>query len=294
MEINILSIAKIIRSRGLFEKIDFPYALIKGDALSLQIYGVPGMRNYGDIDILIDRKNLKRVKEILKSEKFIDTNTDRLSQLLTLSFSHQVAPWTKDIAPYGMLEIDLNIDIYWGEYDGEKISISEFLNDTIESSLYNIPVRTLPLDKALLQLILHQYKDMNSIFLLYNNGLIRRSKLNEIFSFIYNNSKNISVEVLFDICSKYKAIPYAFYVLYYTYVATQNDFLLPYVESLRNNEGEVLLNCYGLNKKERREWKCDIYTRINSNNLRQLIEKDLTKEDKTKILINTKIMGFGK
>ena len=39
MSYNIFSIAKIDRIKCVVQKFNFPYALIKGDALSLQIYG---------------------------------------------------------------------------------------------------------------------------------------------------------------------------------------------------------------------------------------------------------------
>ena len=39
------------------------YAVVKGEVLSQQIYGVPDRRRSSDIDILIDKKNVKFLEE---------------------------------------------------------------------------------------------------------------------------------------------------------------------------------------------------------------------------------------
>jgi len=49
------------------------------------------------------------------------------------------------------------------------------------------------------------------------------------------------------------------------------------------------LNCYGLCEKERKEWKCDFQTRLESNDLYSLIKDDLTEKDHEKIAINKRI-----
>ena len=56
-----------------------------------------------------------------------------------------------------------------------------------------------------------------------------------------------------------------------------------------------MLNCYGLCGKERKEWKCDFKTRLESDNLYDLIKDDLTEKDREKISLNKQIfMGVSK
>ena len=68
-----------------------------------------------------------------------------------------------------------------------------------------------------------------------------------------------------------------------------DDILKQYIEAFRNTEGEKLINCYGLCAKERKEWKYDFKTRLESNNLYDLIKDDLTDKDREKIAINKRI-----
>ena len=49
------------------------------------------------------------------------------------------------------------------------------------------------------------------------------------------------------------------------------------------------MNCYGLNKSERREWRVDFQTRLESSSLYELIKDDLTTDDLEKIAINKRV-----
>ena len=288
---DVISMAKITKMKSVFSQINFPYALIKGDALSIQIYGKPGMRSYGDIDILIDRSNLKKIKAILASEGFLDTSLDRKTNIIMLSQSHQVSPWIKDISMFGILEVDLNLDIYWGEHNYYKTDIDEFLNDTIEVPIYGVNIKVLPPTKALLQLLLHHYKDINSIYLLATRKTIKADKFMEIYRLLRNNIQYISTEALYDLCQKYNALPYAYYMLYYTNCVIKDDHILPkYISALYSKEGHQLLNCYGLTEKERKQWKFDFDTRLKANDELSLIKQDLTVDDFNKIHINKRMM----
>lgn len=64
-----------------------------------------------------------------------------------------------------------------------------------------------------------------------------------------------------------------------------------YVEAFRTKEGEHYLNCYGLAKKERKLWKVDFQTRLEADNLYELIKNDLTKDDIEKLERNIRIFG---
>ncbi len=92
----------------------------------------------------------------------------------------QIKPWIRDIQPWGRIEIDLNFDIFWDEYEGKRIDIDEFLSDTIEMEIYGVKVKTFPPIKALIQLVLHHYKDMNSLFLLATRKSIRYDMFKDI------------------------------------------------------------------------------------------------------------------
>ena len=50
------------------------YALIKGDLLSNLAYGKLNCRSYNDIDIIVHRKNLKKLEKVFDSRGFLYYN----------------------------------------------------------------------------------------------------------------------------------------------------------------------------------------------------------------------------
>lgn len=281
-----------------FEKIleggckNIPYALIKGDVLSIMAYKDVNFREYNDIDIIVPRSHLKKVSTILKSCGYIQREHLRQDDVLMLATSHQLFPF---YCPSNYLTIDVNYDIFWGEYEGKRIDIEEFLSDTVEMQIYGVQIKTLPPIKTMVQLILHHYKDMNSIFLLATRKSIKYDMFKDIYYLLKNNLDSIPIDKLYAMSEEYDIIPYVFYVLYYTGQVFEDEVLKQYIDAFRTREGENLLNCYGLCAKERREWKCDFKTRLEADDLFELIKNDLTENDQEKIEINKKyFMGVSK
>ena len=265
------------------------YVVVKGEPLSFLAYKKFGERCGSDIDILLPKETLDYVECLLEMNMFAKNKISRTDRILMLSSSHQVQPWSKEIAMIGGVIIDLNFDIFWGEYEGNRIDIEEFLSNTIEMEIYGVKVKTLPPLKAMIQLVLHHYKDMNSLFLLATRKSIRYDMFKDVYYLLKNNLDAIPLDKLYAMSAEYEIIPYVFYVLYYTGQVFDDDILKQYIEAFRTPEGEALLNCYGLCKKERREWKCDFKTRLDSDNLYDLIKEDLTERDKEKIAINKRV-----
>ena len=272
---------------------DKKYAVVKGEALSLYAYDAPNMRQSSDVDILIPRMFLRDVEDSLRNNSFENEYLSRRDEVLLLSSSHQTLPWNKYLYPWGNLTVDLNFDIFWGEYEGKRVDIEGFLSDTVDIDIYGVKVKTLPPLKAMVQLILHHYKDMNSIYLLAARKSINRNMFKDVYYLLMNNLEDISIDRLYAISSEYGIIPYVFYVLYYTNRIYSDATLGRYVETFRTREGERLLNLYGLCEKERREWHVDFNTRLEAESAFPLIEKDLTDRDKKKIEINKKFFAGG-
>ena len=265
------------------------YVVVKGEPLSFLAYKKFDERCGSDIDILLPKETLNYIECLLEMNMFAKNKISRTDRILMLSSSHQVQPWSKEIAMIGGVIIDLNFDIFWGEYEGNRIDIEEFLSDTIEMEIYGVKVKTLPPLKAMIQLVLHHYKDMNSLFLLATRKSIRYDMFKDVYYLLKNNLDMIPLDKLYAMSAEHEIIPYVFYVLYYTGQVFDDDVLNQYIEAFRTPEGESLLNCYGLCEKERREWKCDFKTRLDSDNLYDLIKEDLTERDKEKIAINKRV-----
>ncbi len=265
------------------------YAVIKGEPLSKIAFNAFNERYSSDIDILISTTDVNYVEKLLLKHNFHPNPRAHDYRVMMLIGSHQVASWYKSGTPYRQVIIDINYDIFWGEYEGRRVDIVDFLSDTIEMEVYGVKVKTLPPLKAMIQLVLHHYKDMNSLFLLATKNSIRFDMFRDIYCLLKNNQDSISLNRLYALSSQYDIIPYVFYVLYYTGQVFDDTLLKQYIEAFRTPEGEHLLDCYGLCKKERREWKCDFKTRLDSDNLYELIKESLTERDKEKIAINKRV-----
>lgn len=287
---NYREISKVLNELG-----DIKYAIIKGEPLSLMCYGALGMRHCGDIDILISRKNISKIENVLKANGYISRNDDvnimsRKTRIMCLSHSHQIPPYIKETDKI-VTEVDLNFDIFWGEYFGKRIDIDEFISDNLEVEIYGVKVRTLQPLKAMVQLILHHYKEMNSIYHLANHNSITYNMFEDLYCLLINNQEAITVNSIYDIAYKHEIIPYVFYMLYYTSQVFKDKLLLKYVDALYTQQGENLLNCYGLAEDERKEWKFDFKTRLEADELFPLIRYELTPSDYEKLERNRKIFG---
>ena len=292
---NITSIISTIRYKNnacFFDSISScNYANIKGEALSVLAYGKTGVRKSNDIDILTSRKDFGYIENALLNDGY-HSNTNRVSRIMLLTQSHQIAPYVRKTGQIE-LNIDINFDIFWGEYTGNRIELEDFLSDTIEMEIYGVKVKSLPPLKAMIQLILHHYKDMNSLFLLATRKSIKYEMFKDVYYLLKNNLEAISLDKLYEISAEYEIIPYMYYVLYHTGQLYNDEILQQYIEEFKTLEGEILLNCYGLNESERREWRCDFKTRLEAENLYDLIKDDLTERDQEKIAINRRVFLGG-
>ena len=268
------------------------YAVVKGEVLSQQIYGAPDRRRSNDIDILIDKKNVKFLEEQLHKLGFeqklpCDDAEIRRNRVLCMAYSHQIPSYHKD--KFGFhLNVDVNYDIFWGEYEGERCDIDDFLSDTVDMEIYGVIVKTLPIEKALVQLVLHHYKEMNSIYHLSQHNPIRTEMFRDIYDMINRNHIVLGLEQLKAICEKYNIGEYIYYMLFYSHVVF-GDFVKSYLDSIKQYENCELLQSFGLTKTERKKWLISFENRLDNDSLKGLIINQLTEKDIRKIELNNMI-----
>lgn len=267
------------------------YAVVKGEPLSYYAYGAFGKRYFNDIDLLVSKKDLTVVRKVLEENSFIPIRKDRFSEAFCLGLSHQIIPYVKHIGSFSVY-VDVNFNIFWGEYDGKQISIEEFLSETVPMNIHNCYVRTLPHMKFFIHVILHHYKDLNSIYLLATQKTVRISLFKDLYYYFINNMNKLPLDELLRYCTEHRIKEYVFYVLYYTCILFDNNDLRRYRDAFETNRGLRLLNRYGLSEKEQREWKIDFDTRLNSGVLFDYIKEDLTINELRNIEINKKIFGM--
>ncbi len=279
-------------NQGLFEQLSgLNYAVVKGEPLSYLAFGEYGRRKSSDIDILVPKESLQTVEKLLLENGYTSNSYSRADRVMMLAFSHQVAPYSKPLEPFGEVQVDLNFDLFWGEYTGKRIDVSSFLSDASEAEIYGVRVKALPPLKAMVQLILHHYKEMNSIYHIAGHNCINFDMFNDIYSLWKNQRGEITLNAFCDFCGEYEIMPYAFYVLYFTNQIFKDRELEPYIEALKTDEGVALLDCYGLSQNERKPWRVDFQARYQAENLYDFIKDDLTAEDIEKLNRNRRLFG---
>lgn len=281
---------RYIANTCLFDDIrSLNYSVIKGEVLSLYAYCDFGKRISTDIDILVSKDSISLLEKSLIKNGFSCCCTEMDKRFLRV-YTHQNGIWNKQITPIDNVSIDINHDLFWGEYSGKRIDVNEFISDNVELDIYGVRVKALTPIKAFIQLLLHNYKDLNSIFLLATRKGLKQTLFKDVFCFIKNNLKEASLDELYNKCLEYQIFPYVYYVLYFTGQLYPNEILNKYIDAFRTEEGEALLPCYGLSEAERKIWKYDFKTRINAKNMYELIKDDLNESDKKKIDFNKRIM----
>lgn len=283
----------------LFEKLtqnNIPYAVIKGAVLSNSAYINPFYRHSGDIDILVSRKNIDIIKKIMYDTGFSQGRVtengiepfSRKELLFQTSMSHQTAPFVKEtnnkLCPY--VNVDINLDILWGE-SGKTSDMQFVLEKTESTKVCDIAFKKLSAEMEFISLCLHHYKDMNSIYLLYERGL----KLNHFCDiYFYIKNCNIKPEMLYDYCCKLNVSEYVYYCLFYTNLIFEDSDLEKYMTLLQYENAEALINKFGLTENERQTWNVDFYTRLFDIDIRDYLENSLDEELLNKIKINQMFM----
>lgn len=266
------------------------YAVVKGCPLAYYKTGNPATRLSSDIDILISRNDINNTIELLEKNGFQCSYVlDRKERIMLMSNSHQMPAYSKHMGSLAA-QIDVNFDLFWGEYKGKRISVPEFLEGTVEMDIFGRKIKTLSPLKCMVQLILHHYKEINSLYHLTGHIAVRRRMFEDIYVLCQRYHEEISIDNLYGISKEYGIIPYVYYMFYYTRKVYEDAMLDGYLEALETEGDRKLLNCYGLADEERKIWKIGFSERLDTDVSKQ-VEEELSEKDKEKMKRNRRIFG---
>ncbi|MCI8790819.1 MAG: nucleotidyltransferase family protein [Lachnospiraceae bacterium] len=269
---------------------EIEYAVIKGCPLAYYKTGNVGSRLSSDIDILISRCDIDKVVELLEVNGFQNPYVlNRKERIMLVSNSHQIPAYSKYLGKC-CVQIDVNFDLFWGEYKGKRIDVLDFLEGTVEMDIYGCRIRTLPPLECMVQLILHHYKEMNSLYHLTGHIAITRRMFEDIYILCKRYPTEISIDRMYEAGRRYGILPYAYYMFYYTRQVYDDALIDGYLEALYTEESKRLLNCYGLSDQERKIWKIDFSERLDAD-VSKMIESELSKEDREKLERNRRLFG---
>ena len=257
------------------------YVIIKGEVLSVQAYGKPGRRHLGDVDVLVQKENIGKLTALLIENGFETNVLTREQEIITKAFSHQVTPYRKLVSGIAV-NIDINYDFFWGEWDKARPSIGDILSRRQYLTLYDQFVPVLTIEDAFIQLCLHHYKDMNSLFHLAYVNPITSEKFQDIYYFWLNNRNCLSVEYISNWSKKYQIGLYIDYILSQTAYIMKDKSIAEWGKKFYQGYN-YLLNYYGLDSKRRKKWDIPLDVRINNPTLPEYIRKSLSPEELEKL-----------
>ena len=273
-----------------FEKLtNIPYAVIKGEVLSIIAYGEVSFRTCGDLDILIPRSYAEIVKKILIENGFErdlqnggkQRDMTRKEKIMFMN-SHQIEPYVKIIDGKRLVQIDINVDVFWGEYRGKRIDLNSFLADTYMMKIYNKNVKVLSNIKHFIVLCLHHYKEMNAIYHLAIKNPFNEKMFEDIYK-LYSKLAIDDLKKLDEFVFTYQLEEIFYYILYYTNLVFSDYNMKLQANRYETNEGVACLDYYGLTNKERKRWSIPFAERMNNPNIFEIIKKDLSVDDVNKI-----------
>lgn len=291
--INIISNNERYKAcRPIFDQEQISYVVVKGAVLSKEIYNDPFLKNSGDIDILICKSDADKIKKLLHQNGFFQGKIingkvyyyTRRQIIFQTTFTHQMATFIKEtnnsLCPY--VCIDVNTNVMWGE-NNNKIDMEKFLMHKCETELFGCKFYKLTAEMEFIHLCLHNYKDMNSLYLLINGSL----KL-KLFYEIYMYLKNVSLDcnLILEICEKMQIGEYIYTCIYYTQQIFDDEKILKYLDLLKQYKNQLILESFGLIDEERKKWNVEIIERLFKINVPKHIYSMLSNKEKDKICKN--------
>lgn len=269
---------------------DFPYAFIKGDVLSKLAYGSEGYRDNHDVDILVSKSMRGELQNILYANGFVEDVRDEYgnfrkltrTEKIVLINSHQDIDYIKYVGD-NYVNIDVNYDLFWGEYMGKKIDIlNDFLTDTHFERIFSQDVKTLSKVKSFIQLCLHHYREMNAIYLFKLDNPFRISMFRDVY-YLYKTFSAGETAELCDLIDKYEIKEYIYYVMYLTSQLYKDDKWSKLLNRCFTERGKYLLEYYGLTDLERKKWHISLQQRMASTDLYSEVEPYLNQKDNDKV-----------
>ncbi len=260
---------------------NIPYVLVKGVINAMYSFQNANMRNWNDIDILIDFKHISLIQNVLEQNKFIqgiyyDVENYRLfsreSKIFYITQTHQLAPYSKVIDDNTvMLDINFSISPILME---KKINVDEYISDRQILDCNGIKLVTLSKEKNLLYNILHCYKDITNFWQLYKRKGYRLKSFIDIYGYI--RFKMVNLNTFRIIVNKYNAGFFVDYVLSIMFVLFNDEEILELCTTPLYND--VLINKFG--DELQYTWEIPVHSRFIHNIALKAIENNMGETEK--------------
>jgi len=272
------------------------YFIIRGAVLNTLCYK-ESERISGDTDIMVNSNDLNKCSELLQSIGYKQGEVEngnfvpatkkqiifaRLNTYETVPF---VKPMKNETLPFH--EGDINFRL---SNDDSIESALEMLNDTIRIETENGGIRTLNIEKFLIFLCIHHYREATMVFKIVAGEDMILYKYMDIHMFLSKNE--INLEEIVRITNKIGRKKEVYHTLYYTELLYPNTVDKRVFEMLDIAELSFLNQYRGRdNSDELYEWKTSFYSRCFSNERRIEAMKNIKGENERFNSIKDKLKG---
>ncbi len=207
-------------------KSNIEHVFLKGSVLSSTIYPT-GTRSSNDIDILVSRKSIQKVKKLLLELDFVqgiydfEKNTikefDQQTIIDSINKRGEMAPFVKIVNKTAIktVDVDVNFSMHWLSNDTDE-AVSYFLKNRILIPFdTNFSVYSLKKEHLFTQLCSHIYKDSVILDIVKKRKVLDLYKFVDIYVFIIRYFKEIDIEKIFQDSIKYSFDRQVFFTLNY-------------------------------------------------------------------------------
>lgn len=260
---------------GELEKNNIKYAFLKGAVLNTYYYEL-GDRISNDTDILVDSRDVTLISDILKRNNYVQGEVrngilkaaTQKEILFAKLNTYELVPFNKHIddkhLPYH--EIDINFRLSNDEkQDYAKI----MLDDTCLLDNGEMKIRTLSLEKFLIFLCIHHYREATMIYKIASGNDLLLYKFMDVHFFVTQKESDLDWQRLYNIASEIRRIDDVYYTLYYTECLFPKTLRREVLEYLKPKDISYLDEYKGKdNSNEVFKWKMDFSHRFFSNNRR--------------------------
>lgn len=271
-----------------FEKDDIKIIALKGLSLAETIYPDPALRPTGDLDLLIEKKSLSKVRKKLSEIGF--------TQVCTFHSTEFVTEVGNSVPFYGK-EDQIPIDIHWHiiKYPYSKyINIDEFWDTAVSKKANELEFLVLSPENQLINLCLHCAK----------HGYLHLLGFVDISEFIHTYSNNLDWELFLEKVNEYRIqepIHQVLSIVKTTFNAPLPKFVLTELTASSSSSLEYRIFSILNNPKiSRRKWDIAEFASINgvSTKLRYLVrrifpEQDYMKAEYSNNLLIAYLLRFG-
>lgn len=207
-------------------KANIQYVFLKGSILSNTLYPI-GARASNDIDILIEKKDLEKVTQILTDMELIqgkyDYRNNKIQKFEKLEIEQSIktrgetSPFLKIInePTAKTIDVDVNFSLDWTPNINED-TIKYFLSQRTLLKIDNdISIYSLRLEHMFIQLCIHLYKDSALLDIVKKRKVLDLYKFIDLYLFVQTYFENIDIELIYNDAKKFGFDKYIYFALIY-------------------------------------------------------------------------------